>query len=104
MTQTNNKEGQGMRYTVINTGSDFMYEVHKYGCGDIKKAKYGVCTKWVFEGETGNHASDWEAEVRDANSEYASDNGESIEGMTDKEVNDKYGWEHKAHNCCRGGK
>ena len=92
-----------MKYTVINTGSEFMYEVHKYGCGDIKKAKYGVCTKWVFEGETGNHASDWEAEVRDANSEYASDNGESIEGMTDKEVNDKYGWEHKAHNCCKGG-
>ena len=58
----------------------------------------------VFEGKTGNHISDWEAEVRDANSEYADDYGESVGGMTDKEVNDKYGWEHKAHNCCKGGK
>jgi hypothetical protein len=98
-----------MKYTVINTGtapspSDYMYEIHKYGCRDIKKAKYGLCHKWAFEGTTGNCDTDYYAEFKDANSEYASDNGESIEGMTDKEVNDKYGWEHKAHNCCKGGK
>ena len=102
------KEDETMKYTVINTGtapcpSDYMYEIHKYGCRDTKKAKYGLCHKWVFEGSTGNCDTDYYAEFRDANSEYASDNGESIEGMTDKEVNDKYGWEHKAHNCCKGG-
>lgn len=94
------------KYTVINKNHHFTFEVHKSECNDISKRKNKFNDKWNFIGNKDNYISDWESEMRDYNSDIAADQGVDISKMSDREVNNKFGYPEKEgsvkfYNCCK---
>ena len=94
------------KYTVINKNHDYIFEVHKTGCNDIEKRKNQFNEKWNFIGKKNTYIGDWEFEMRDYNSDIAADQGVNISKMSDKEVNDKFGYPEEEgavrfYNCCK---
>ena len=92
-----------MELTVVNKMGEYGYEIHKAGCRDLKNKRNVLDHKFPMVSNSGDVNADYLDEMRESNLEYASDYGETeaAEKLSSADLNKKYGYNYKIHNCCK---
>ncbi len=92
-----------MELTVVTKMGEFGYEIHKAGCRDLKNKRNVMDRKFPMVSNTGDIDADFCDEMREINLEYASDYGEceAAEKLSSADLNNKYGYSYKIHNCAK---